>query len=979
MHYLARALPEQEVGRRYALDSTEGDPQFWRLLGIEPILFPKIHKSDYSELYNGVHQLAKHVRRGILDWQREISALAESGPPIEEASVGLIEQGLKEVATTRFFVKAARAREWIGWIEKRGSFDALFDTPTLSEQNNLLARWLAEHYAIQYPSEIFLLIGRHNLCLNSAFWWALAREVSLGVSPIDAETYSRWVSLLLATAPQEADSHPLHWLAERGAKLGDFRSVLQIFAHMAAWHLEVKTGFPWASDELAEQTARVDIHTPLQAEHWSLQEVWRKLLRPHLASLAAPILSIVVAHLQQKYATHSLWQTANREWDGDSYRRAAIEPHEQDKYSQALDVLIDAARDAMEWLAQNDASLFSAWCEQLIRAEAPLLRRLAIHGMIEYAALSWDDKLRWLLVKVEIHVSALHHEIFRLVRCAYPHAHVATRQQLIDGILAWQWPDQDDPERELRTARIHYDWLLWLHDADPVCQLVAVPLNALRQQYQQWQPHEYPDLTHWSSSGLIKPESPWSVEQLLAKLAKDWLDELMEFRGMEFLGPSRSGLLDVVSDAAKQRFVWGHELAEALAAGDYWYSDLWEALIRAWAAWNMEETDARRVIHWLNNHQLYAEHTRALVDALLDLVRNGGKPYAPDLLPTVNAIALTLWTTLERSETEATEPRDWLQKAINRPAGRLAEFWLHSLSLWRNQHIGDASSQMSDEYRQALTVIVSDNSINGGLGRTVLTSQLGFLLTLDEQWTTEHLVPLFSDGNDMRFQQAWDGILAAGTPTPQIVEILTPAFFSALLRLDSVLTARRDYFVKCYTVITGFFAERPLEDWIPKLFQVATTEDRQCFARHMEYLLRGLDEERQKEWWQRWLRQYWENRVLGTPVPLEPVEVQCMLDWLPHLPATFPEAVMLAVRMPQASFKYSHLTYTLKDSPLVEQYPDEMAQLIIFVLSCDAPTSTWHGLQELAGRLAHLPVQAALRQALIERLVERGFDISVFG
>jgi len=88
---------------------------------------------------------------------------------------------------------------------------------------------------------------------------------------------------------------------------------------------------------------------------------------------------------------------------------------------------------------------------------------------------------------------------------------------------------------------------------------------------------------------------------------------------------------------------------------------------------------------------------------------------------------------------------------------------------------------------------------------------------------------------------------------------------------------------------------------------------------------------------------------------------------------------MLAVRMPKARFEDSHLAYALKDSPLVEQYPDEMAQLIIFVLSCDVPTSTWHGLQELAGRLARLPVQAALRQVLIERLVEKGFDISVFG
>src|SRR5262249_44512914 len=75
-------------------------------------------KNDYSGLYDGVRHLANHVRRGILDWQREITALAESGPPSEAASIGLIEQGLKEVATTRFFVKAARAPEWIEWIEK---------------------------------------------------------------------------------------------------------------------------------------------------------------------------------------------------------------------------------------------------------------------------------------------------------------------------------------------------------------------------------------------------------------------------------------------------------------------------------------------------------------------------------------------------------------------------------------------------------------------------------------------------------------------------------------------------------------------------------------------------------------------------------------------------------------------------------------------------------------------------------------------
>jgi SIR2-like domain len=77
MHYLARALPEQEVGHRYALDSTEGDPQFWRLLGIEPILFQKSHKSNYSKLYDGIHLSIRLIRSQLPEFQ----AARRASPP----------------------------------------------------------------------------------------------------------------------------------------------------------------------------------------------------------------------------------------------------------------------------------------------------------------------------------------------------------------------------------------------------------------------------------------------------------------------------------------------------------------------------------------------------------------------------------------------------------------------------------------------------------------------------------------------------------------------------------------------------------------------------------------------------------------------------------------------------------------------------------------------------------------------------------
>ena len=125
-------------------------------------------------------------------------------------------------------------------------------------------------------------------------------------------------------------------------------------------------------------------------------------------------------------------------------------------------------------------------------------------------------------------------------------------------------PDQDEIEKEHYTARTHYDWLHWLHDADPTCQLAIVSLDTLRQQYPQWQPREYPDSTHWH--GTVEEtqlERPWSVEQLLARPAKDWVNGLLEFQGTGFFGSGRSGLLNVVSEAVKQHFGWGHALAES--------------------------------------------------------------------------------------------------------------------------------------------------------------------------------------------------------------------------------------------------------------------------------------------------------------------------------------------------------------------------------------------------------------------------------
>ena len=78
---------------------------------------------------------------------------------------------------------------------------------------------------------------------------------------------------------------------------------------------------------------------------------------------------------------------------------------------------------------------------------------------------------------------------------------------------------------------------------------------------------------------------------------------------------------------------------------------------------------------------------------------------------------------------------------------------------------------------------------------------------------------------------------------------------------------------------------------------VQNTKD--CFAVEVgRRLQHHMDEAKQQEWWERWLKRYWENRLRGAPAgELEVSEVAQMLEWLPHLTAVFPEAVNLAVQM----------------------------------------------------------------------------------
>ena len=992
MNYLARALPARETDRRFALTGEiANNTDRWHLLGIEPITYPQSNKDNHSALNEGVRGLAALARCSVLDWHRKITVIAKKSPLLDKETEDLMEYALADAIRARFFTKTATNPEWIDWLDERGYLNPLFDNDALDKRDKIFSRWLVEQFAYSYANRFFLLIDKHNTRLHPRFWYDLADRIGR-----DRETswnkniLSRWISLLLATVQENINANApgpidtdtlLQRIGELCIQHEMLGNLLQIFDTMMGSHLRLRGGFLLPYGDESSEDLLFNVKLPLIGDYHALRPLWNEGLKPKRSQVAEPLLNRVIKHLEDRHITLCAWQKADRNWDPTSDSRSAIESHEQVESSDAIDVLIDAARDCLEWLASNQADTAARWCDRLVCSDAPLLRRLGVHGLSKREDLTADDKIDWLLTNRCLHEWSVRCEVSRAVELVYPEASIECREVLIKAVWACRNPAEEDPDKRKYAAKRLFDWFNQLHQSDSNCNLARQARNAMLREYPSF--GDSPDRTHRNRLSSSAMQSLWTPEELLAIRAADFLDDWLSFQNTQWEEPNRREPVDNVEEAATQSFDWGLNLADALGRAEEWGADLWSALISAWSKMELSEDEYRRVLYWLNKTELYPKRNREIAEALYALVKPGGPSYALNLLPRANEIAATLWPHLDQIE-PIEERNDWLKLAMDYPVWDLVNFWLSGLSLWR-KHQDPRPMGLSDEYRTTLLNIVGDRSLLGKLGRTILTSAFTFLLVVDEAWTQEYLLPLFDPDSD-DFQAAWDGFLNGRHPNSAVAAAMADPFLKAVEQINEDLFNQCTQFIEHYIYMLVYFVEDPIDKWIPKFFGYASQElplragapalfprdvqeTKDCFAAQVGSLLRKMTEAKRQEWWQRWLKCYWKNRLQGVPSVLDPGEVAQMLDWLPHLTSVFPEAVDLAVQMPQGSLRDSWIIEDLNASDennLWQKHPEPVAKLLIYLWKCDLPEYSWDSVQQLIDKLLPLDISPEHEQELQE-------------
>ena len=261
--------------------------------------------------------------------------------------------------------------------------------------------------------------------VGGELWAALASQLGSQAEPgTDDEHWSprvveRWISVLLTTLPQDLPhlEHLLHSLADAASAAGLHDTLVSVFDTMA-------------QPSIREQK-------PFLAGPWALGSVWRGHLFSRLDDVADELLLVVSRRLLERHEIRRIWHNATRESDIDTWLRATIESASEDaRYDNPIDVLVGGARDCLVRLGENDTLAAGSHFDLIVRTDAPLLRRLAVHGTLNRCDCSADQKIDWLLANVNLYDRACRNQVARFLERTYPSASADRRRQVLAAVDA---------------------------------------------------------------------------------------------------------------------------------------------------------------------------------------------------------------------------------------------------------------------------------------------------------------------------------------------------------------------------------------------------------------------------------------------------------------------------------------------------------------------------------------------------------------
>jgi hypothetical protein len=928
MRYLARGLGPN--ARRFALDRSTSETN-WEALGIIPVWFDVVGGS-WAQLTETVQRWGQRASMNLLEHHQRIASLVQLPPNNIPEDMSYLESMLEQPDTAREFTQLATRNEWLEWANARPQFDKLFGPKAASDEvTRTLAYWYAESFVVasETANDIaFKILADRGGVLSPTCVGAIGHLLHIDQTSRTPRPswLDRWLPYLL-----QAESWDQSWweYALLASTWADNKAaVLLLFDYLT----EPFLAFDRYGFEGHGRPGRIG----LRASRHHLEEIWENVFKPHLDEAADSVLAITERHLRRARQLHELSAPTSLEWDPVSLHRDSVSTTPS-RLVDPIDILIDTARDSLLQLVDSDWNAGLRRCDDWAASGVPMLERLAAHAIGHAIKVDANDKLAWLLERPEwlfkLHVRP---EVLELIEAAAESSPAECLDALVSSVMTPPASSATDDDETLAHGQAR--WQLPLLGAIRRIRSDHAATSAAVDELES----KHPDLLGLATrafeprftGGAISDKPPMSSADLRTALDEDpalAIDLLYSYRDAHtpWNGPNWNGVLQLVAETVAESPQNGFTLLHI----DREQGDLTGAVINGWSRATLDDRTAAEVIDRLGqlDHAFFG-------DDLARLLSDGGRyDHSPTnwaRLPGGRRLAVSVWSALPRpDDSEMPAFDDWLGTAINRSAGRLAEFWLHVISeQWKAQ--GDEWQGIPSDVRAALDAMIDAGDEHGRLAEVVLASKLHFLHAADTSWCEQHLLRHLRWDDPDRAVRNWQGFLISGQPRDRLlIAGLLKDYLDTAANADRFTDEQRRRLAEHLGVIAVYSEVEPTS-WLAEFTRRTTIDLRVQWIEQVAWCLRQLNADAVDAQWTRWMRTYWLGRLDNTPIAFSDDEASALVGWTTNLANSYEEAVEIATR---------HAVYLAKADQFVRELgtqhksAEPTGRLLLHVLTGSSP------------------------------------------
>ncbi len=932
MRYLARGLAGRRGQRRYALTS-ETDLAKWRSLGITPISYPLQAEPDtHGQLVKGVHRWVEITELQPLEIEARMRTILTTPANIvpNRSEVDFLRHCLLKDETAQYFERYAQDPHWVDWLNKENllgpylTLDYAKQPPATEEEKNRdaagrrIANWLGRQLARENTGHGLWLVDRHGGRLGNVAASALGYELATDkVIDLAHHGTAAWIELLIQSSATPRWSDMLGRLLLRLAKQSLWPAALRLLAYCCRAHVALEA---WPALLETPEKERASLRLRVAQGSTYLPRVWQDVFRPALPELAEELLNLLEEIVRD---AHRLSRSLGQ---GDEHvsrlllTRSHIQTHSAYAGEGDLGFVVTWFCEVVTFLTQQTPGLAPARIEAWLQSQDPVLHRVALHALTETPRLTASEKWTWIKRHALLFapVSGARHERYALVKKIYSSMSDTERAELwaaLEAGPAEGWMEEIEDKAKLAFFRQdNIDRFVWaLHQANPQDERAKAAFARLEQRNVAFAKakHEHIDVDFWIGGVRDGSVSPRSPEELLKQEPADLLDYLLTFKAADPFEPNSEGLAAAAATAARQNVAWGMKLMRLLAAGGHWESHLWSALVWQLSFAALPPDDQRWVIATLTGP---LSQQPKILSGLTHFLFNGSifskeSPPDPSVLSALADVSVRLWTAVRQQPTEDDKDKlaktDWLDRGINRPAGRIVEFWLRCTDHWRKPE--EPATGWPAVFATGFDQIAEAATPADWQGLGILGCHLSFARSVAPEWTRTKLYPWLDFS--VAGEKAWPlfhALVSYGRLSRDLLLEVPPYFLPAVPWFAKAEGKASDAFLAMVGLIIypGLW-EVTVSGWLKSILLGISPEQRVDFARSLGQALRDVAPDAMAAFWKRWMHEYWQERLKGRPLPLTPEENAVMVTWVWHLPpAEFAQAAILLPQVPKTQLDH---------------------------------------------------------------------------